>query len=74
MSAMPDNPALKQARKQIAEARQQFQDRISLILLKASDDADGLAKAIGEISLDQAYAVWVQNILESIKVHDRSYR
>jgi len=67
---MPDVRELFElVRKQTADARQVFQNRVNKILLDASNDADSIAKAIGDVSPDEAFDAWVRNLLENAKKH-----
>ena len=62
---MPE-PDLEDLRQAIIAERLRFRDRVTRVLKAATQDADGLALAIGEISPDQAYDAWVKNLIEQI--------
>ena len=61
------NP-LEDMRRQMEEAREQFRVNIQKVLTEASTDADRIAQAIGEISVDEAYHAWALQVMKKLKV------
>jgi len=49
---------LHEMRVLITEARQHFRTRVEAVLREARTLADDFAGAVGEVSADQAFAVW----------------
>jgi len=57
---------LRELREMIAVARLRFRARVIDVLKTATQDADSLALAIGEVSEHQAYDAWVRNLMMAI--------
>jgi hypothetical protein len=66
MSETPLTAEIVEMRRMIETARKRFRAKARAVLFQAYRDADSISSAIGEVSVDEAFAAWSRELIKRL--------